>query len=234
MPDATNLSSTDVVVFSPTIANLPVALNQTQFVWLILTSLKRIVLTQLSLAGFNFTQSWDSLVYHLTGRGAGSFDGDEKRHEQWKKDMNNSTKEFIRKWGSNVNHTPMMDPIVPHKYNIGFLVHNCNLDILSILEPWCSNISVDNKDIIKLYFELEQSNTKVDLNKKITTKELNNDIIVEFNALNLNQQSFNMLMQFPYILSESGEVGEFGLDIFKITIQAMTTYEHELVHIYNK
>lgn len=37
------------------------------------------------LAGFDFIQPWNSLVYHLTGRGAGSFDGDPERHEKWKK-----------------------------------------------------------------------------------------------------------------------------------------------------
>ena len=30
------------------------------------------------------------------------------------------------------------------------------------------------------------------------------------------------------------KIGEFVLGIFKISIYAMTTYEHELIHIYNK
>ena len=70
------------------------------------------VFNRMALAGFKFIQPWNSLVYHLTGRGAGSFDGDKQRHEKWKRDMNNSTKEFIRKWGSNVKHTPLMKPLV--------------------------------------------------------------------------------------------------------------------------
>jgi len=103
------------------------------------------VFNRMKLAGFNFIQPWNSLVYHLTGRGAGSFDGDSKRHKQWKQDMSNSTKEFIRKWGSNVKHTPLMEPIVNPKYNIGFRVLNCNSQLLELLEPWCSNILIDDE-----------------------------------------------------------------------------------------
>ena len=194
------------------------------------------VFNRMKLDGFTFIQSWNSLVYHLTGRGAGSFGGDPKRHEQWKKDMNNSTKEFIRKWGSNVKHTPLMDPIVSHKYNIGFVVNNCNLEVLSILEPWCDTIYInDEMGVLEAsYYELEQKHTKVDLIKKIKTTKyltLDNDIIVEFDAKQLNQNSFNMLMQLSDIITESGEIGMFELDIFKISINSITTYEHNLINL---
>ena len=88
------------------------------------------------LDGFKFIQPWNSLVYHLTGRGAGSFDGDKERHEQWKKDMNTSTLEFIRKWGQNVNHTPLMKPIVHPVYKKSVVINNTNPEIETILEPW--------------------------------------------------------------------------------------------------
>ena len=86
--------------------------------------------------GCKFIQPWNSLVYHLTGRGAGSFDGDKERHEQWKKDMNASTLEFIRKWGQNVNHTPLMKPIVYPVYKKSVVINNTNPEIETILEPW--------------------------------------------------------------------------------------------------
>ena len=74
------------------------------------------VFNRMQLAGYKFIQPWNSLVYHLTGRGAGSFDGDPERHAKWKADMDRSTMEFIRKWGSNVNHTALMEPIIAPKY----------------------------------------------------------------------------------------------------------------------
>jgi hypothetical protein len=63
---------------------------------------------------------------------------------------------------------------------------------------------------------------------------LNNDIIIEFDASLLTKESFNIITSLPDIITESGEIGEFELDIFKISIYAMTTYEHNFVHIYNK
>ncbi len=106
------------------------------------------IFNRMLLNGFNFIQPWNSLVYHLTGRGAGSFDGDPERHKKWKEDMDKSTKEFIRKWGSNVKHDDYMKPIVPPKYDIGFIVKNCNLQLLELLEPWCSTLYCDEQFVV--------------------------------------------------------------------------------------
>jgi len=188
------------------------------------------VFNRMKLDGFKFIQSWNSLVYHLTGRGAGSFGGDEKRHEQWKRDMNNSTKEFIRKWGSNVKHSPLMEPIISPKYNIGFVVNNCNLQLLEVLEPWCDNIYVDCE--IELYITKEQPNTKFNLKDRIKSiKDKSNNVVIEFDATKLTNENFQLLQQLPEIIQESGEIGEFELDIFKITINSLETYEHTLIKL---
>jgi hypothetical protein len=91
---------------------------------------------RMHLAGFEFIQPWNSLVYHLTGRGAGSFDGDPERHKQWQADMNKSTLEFIRKWGTNVNHTPLMKPIVSPVYKKSVKIINTNLELERALNMW--------------------------------------------------------------------------------------------------
>jgi hypothetical protein len=88
------------------------------------------------LAEFNFIQPWNSLVYHLTGRGAGSFDGDPERHKKWKEDMDKSTLEFIKKWGTNVNHTTLMKPIVYPVYKKSLKITNSTPQLDQILEPW--------------------------------------------------------------------------------------------------
>lgn len=191
------------------------------------------VFNRMKLAGFTFIQPWNSLVYHLTGRGAGSFGGDPKRHEQWQKDMNNSTKEFIRKWGSNVKHTPLMEPIITPKYNIAFKVTNCSIEILSLLEPWCSTIS-SNANYAQ-WLEEEQKNTTLNMLDRVKpwNSGLYNDIIIEFDASKLTQHSFNIIQQLPEIIHESGEIGEFELDIFKIKIKSLNTYEKDLIFIRN-
>jgi len=88
------------------------------------------------LAGFEFIQPWNSLVYHLTGRGAGSFDGDPERHKKWQDDMNKSTLAFIKKWGQNVNHTELMKPIVSPVYKKKVIIHNLAHGLDQLLDPW--------------------------------------------------------------------------------------------------
>jgi glycosyltransferase involved in cell wall biosynthesis len=196
------------------------------------------VFNRMKLAGFKFIQPWNSLVYHLTGRGAGSFDGDPERHRQWQLDMNNSTKEFIRKWGSNVKHTPLMNPIVSPKYNIAFVVKNINSQLIEILEPWCDRLYVNeqHKSEVENYITSEQPNTKFDLLKRIIYIENNypegeNDIVVEFSTRQFNQNSYNIIQNLSDIIAESGEIGTFELDCFKITINNLQTYEKDLIKL---
>jgi len=175
------------------------------------------------------------VVYHLTGRGAGSFDGDEKRHNKWKQDMNNSTREFIRKWGSNVNHTPLMKPIVSPKYDIGFIVKNCNSNLLEILEPWCSNIYIeDDMEVIKShYIDKEQKNTEYILNYKIKPydNEKQNEILVRLDRASFHQQDFQIIQQLSEIIKDSGEVGNFQVGNLFIDIIQMNEYQNTLIKL---
>ena len=194
------------------------------------------------LNGYQVLQSWDALVYHFTSRGsrfnkhAGGAAG--KNSEEWLYTTNKNARNFIRKWGHFVKHDTFMKPIIPHKYNIGFVVHTCNLEKLAVLEPWCSTIYIEDTDVLTShYLDLEQQHTTINLADKIKVIGYNvpdNDIVVEFDTTKLNQELFKLLTQLPEIIAESGEAGTFELDIFKITINNMTTYEHDLIHIYNK
>jgi len=195
------------------------------------------------LKGYKVIQSWDGLVYHFTSRGsrfnkhAGGAAG--KNSEEWIHTTTKNGRNFIRKWGHFVKHDEFMKPIIPHKYNIGFIVNNCNLQLMAALEPWCSTLYTDDEMGVleAAYYENEQPHTKIDLKEKLKVIKYstpNNDITVEFDGKLLDQESFNLLVQLPEIIAESGEVGKFELGIFKISIQAMNTYENELVHIYNK
>tara|TARA_R110001592_G_scaffold161118_1_gene393608 strand:- start:358 stop:1545 length:1188 start_codon:yes stop_codon:yes gene_type:complete len=198
------------------------------------------VFNRMLLAGFKFVQTWESFVYHFTGRGAGSFDGDEERHNFWKHQMNNSTKDFIRKWGQNVNHTHMMKPIVVPKYNIGYRIENCHLQLLEALEPWCDRIYVDEQFKVigssQDYIEMEQQNTSFDLSKRIHSLTDNDrydydDIIVEIDGKTFDQPDFQLITQLPEILQDSGEIGSFELGNLKITINSLNTYEHNLIKV---
>jgi glycosyltransferase involved in cell wall biosynthesis len=198
------------------------------------------IFNRMKLAGYKFVQPWNSLVYHLTGRGAGSFDGDPERHKKWKADMNSSTKEFTRKWGSNVKHTYLMDPIISHKYNIAFVIKNSTFQHLEVLEPWCDRMYLDDEMQLNTdhYIQNEQPNTSFDLKKRIFITRYNdpyseNDIILEFDGRNFTQNSYNIIQNLSDIITESGEVGTFELDCFKITINNMETYEKDLIYLKN-
>ena len=154
---------------------------------------------------------------------------------EWEAQNQRSTRNFIRKWGHFVKHDHLMKPIIPHKYNIGFKIHNCNQSFLELLEPWCDVIWV-NENIIEEYIQKEQANTKYDLRKRVHSIEGSDvkdymDITVEFDAKNFTQNSFNIIQSLSDIITESGGVGEFALDCFKITIQSLEVYEKNLIEI---
>ena len=192
------------------------------------------IFNRMLLDGFTFIQPWNSLVYHLTGRGAGSFGGDEKRHEQWKKDMNKSTFEFIRKWGSNVKHEPLMKPIVTPKYDIGIILEPNNIELLRALEPWCNNVYCDS-NLRNHFITTDQQNTNMTLSQRVLpfNNEKNNEILVTIDE-NFNQQDFQYIQQLPEILADSTfleedygekfEVGNLQLEIF-----STNTFEKDLI-----
>lgn len=184
------------------------------------------------LNGHSFVQLWEAAVYHMTCRGSRfnpTLTEVGKNSSEWEAQNMRSTKNFIRKWGHFVKHDALMKPVVPSKYDIGFRVTNCDIRALTALEPWCSTISSDAS--YAKWLEEEQKNTKFDLLKRVKpwNTALDNDIVVEFDMSKFTQESFNLIQQLPEIITESGEVGEFELDAFKIKIKALNTYEEKLI-----
>tara|TARA_Y100000593_G_scaffold93698_1_gene189581 strand:- start:1685 stop:2905 length:1221 start_codon:yes stop_codon:yes gene_type:complete len=201
------------------------------------------VFNRLVLGGFELIQSWQSYVYHLTAR-AGQFQHGKltkdhsQKSQEWQKLMNNSTREFFRKWGTMVNHDAHMMPLVSPKYDIGICVENCNMQILELVEPWCSRIYVDDKSLIDEYIKNEQPNTMYDLKERVDdlstvihTTGYFHDIELWFDAKEFNQEQFNYITQFPMILANDKEleVGKFKLGIFDVTIDKIASYEEELI-----
>ena len=198
------------------------------------------------LAGYDLVQTWKGFVYHMTCRGSRFADGAQRNPDgqvfmknretdEWLKQNERSTRNFIRKWGHMVLHDPYMMPIIPPKYNIGFVVNNCNNDMLRTLEPWCSDIYGDwvgHKGFgVNKYIEEEQPNTDFDLKKKIHSQHMNptNDVVVHIDCSKLNQQNYQVLVKLSEILKDSGEIGEFVVDIFSVKVKNLNTYEKDLI-----
>lgn len=196
------------------------------------------VFNRLSLDGFTFKQPWNSLVYHLTGRGGQFQHGDVQgpKDEEWQKLMNNSTKEFIRKWGSGVKHTPLMLPIISPKYNIGIVLKNGNETLVRALEPWADVLYVDEGNVptlIKSYIDSEQPNTAFDLFDRLKPydNEKNSEILVELDGSNFNQQDYKIITQLSDIIKDSGSVGRFKLSNVVIEIIQMNEYQNQLIKL---
>ena len=126
-----------------------------------------------------------------------------------------------------------MMPIITPKYDIGFVVKNCSYEMLYELEPWCSSFYGEfPKHLIEMFTRSEQPNTMTNLSEKIHSINYgaDNDIVVKFDGSKLNNQNFQLITQFSQIFANNQlEIGEFELDIFKIQINKLKTYERELI-----
>jgi hypothetical protein len=124
-----------------------------------------------------------------------------------------------------------MKPIVPNRYDVGFVVRNCDEYKLTLLEPWCDTIYTDVS--YDRYINLEQKNTKFDLKKKLKRYEDQkiNDIVIEFDAVKLTNQSFEFFNMLQLMLEDSGIVGELEFDIFKLKINKLTDHNKKLVNL---
>ena len=191
------------------------------------------------LNGYKFIQPWDALVYHFTSRGsrfnkhAGGSAG--KNSNEWIQTTTKNGRNFIRKWGHFIKHTPLMKPIIPPKYDIGFIVKNCNSNLLELLEPWCNNIYIeDEMQVITIdYFEKEKNNTLYDLSERIKPydNEKQNEILVRLDAASFTQADFQIIQQLSEIIKDSGQIGSFKLGNFIVDIIQMNEYQNNLIKV---
>ena len=215
------------------------------------------------LNGYELIQTWEGFVYHMTSRGSRFKDGafrnpagqvfmKGRESDEWLKQNFRSTRNFIRKWGHMVKHDEMMYPIIPPKYDIGFVAHNCDINMLRELEPWCSSIYIKDTSLIVEYITEEQKDTDFDLTKRVkpyvdkVNKSVdsllklnsrlkssyewkNHGVLVEFDCSKINASNFQYLVNLSEIIERSGETGKLELDIFTFQIKSLKTYEKDLI-----
>ena len=192
------------------------------------------VFNHLLLGGFEFIPPWNSLVYHLTGRGGqfqhGKVTQDEtQKSDEWRKLMNNSTREFIRKWKSTVKHTPLMKPIVSPIYDIGIQIVNSNENLLGAVEPWGHNVYIDLD--YGDYIDREQPNTEDNLVLKISPidEKPKNGIVIRIDGKTFTQQDYLYLHEIGNIISQSGDIGKFKVGNLIIEINKIEEIQSNLV-----
>tara|TARA_A100001515_G_scaffold145079_1_gene151824 strand:- start:3365 stop:4561 length:1197 start_codon:yes stop_codon:yes gene_type:complete len=194
------------------------------------------------LNGYDLIQTWRGFVYHMTCRGSRFKDGalrnpagqvfmKGRESSEWLAQNLRSTRNFIRKWGHMVQHDELMHPIVPPKYDVGFIVKNSSLNMIKELEPWCSTLYVDCD--YNEYVKEEQKDTAFDLFDRIKPydNEKNNEILVSFDATKLTADSFQVIINLSEILRDSGEEGHMEYDIFTFHINSLNRYEKDLIFV---
>ena len=183
------------------------------------------------LNGMKLIQSRDALVYHLTCRGGKWIDGIEQvtQDPKFHSMADRARKHYLRRWGSWIKNNEYHHPIIPPKYDVGFVLTNTSPQLLENLEPWCSTMYTDG-DFIG-YREKEQLHTPIDLSDKLRILESakTNDVLIEIDGKTLTQPDFQIITQLPEILQDSGEIGSFELGNLKITINSLKEYQNELI-----
>ena len=209
------------------------------------------IFNRFHLNGCKFIQTWEGFVYHMTCRGSRFADGatrnpngevfmKNRETDEWLKQNQKSTKEFLRKWGHFCKHDTLMKPIVPPKYNIGFVITNANLQLIEALEPWCSNVYCDEQFTIgRVSDYVEMQDTSFDLYKKFKPldNKKQNDILVTIDGSKFTQQDFQIIQQLSEILANDKQLHEdffveptqFTIENLQITITNLNTYEKDLI-----
>lgn len=197
------------------------------------------IFNRFQLNGIKFIQTWEGFVYHMTCRGSrrNTLDKAKNIYEdspEWLAQNQRSTRNFIRKWGHFVMHDPLLVPIVPPKYDVGFIIKNCNSQLLTALEPWCDTIYIDSNDReIETYIANEQPNTIIPLHERVKPfdNEKNNEILVEIDGNAFGQNDFVNIQRLSQIIENSGEIGKFELENLSIEIIQMNEYTKDLIKL---
>ena len=201
------------------------------------------IFNRMYLANYNFIQSRDAFVYHMTCRGSRFKDGIEiekeiplpdgtiwykpKDSEEYLKLRMIKFKEWWRKWHTDVLHDQNMKPIVPGRYETAFVIKNAVLDLIAILEPWCDVLYTDDEMCVieSHYYGIEHKRTMFDLKDKFkhykhtTPKE---NIVVEFDGTSFTGAHFrDFIKVLPQILDTITETGTYQFDIFTLKVNSL-------------
>jgi hypothetical protein len=165
----------------------------------------------------NLITSLDAITYHFVSKTSRFSEEYEQRTQQIEYQSNRN---FLRKWG-NKNFKA--------KYDIGFVIENCYHNLLALVELF-GEVYVNNG--APEYTIAEQNNTKFNLSERI--KQYNapktNQILIYFDGAKFTNSHVDLLYQIPEIITNSGAIGTFELDIFKFDISGMDRLDHQLIH----
>ena len=169
------------------------------------------------ISGMNLITALDAITYHFVSKTSRFSDEYQSRTAQIE---HYSNRNFLRKWGNKDFKA---------KYDIGYVIENCNHNLLALVELFGE---VYANGGLPEYVVAEQKNTKFNLSKRINqfNAPKTNQILIYFDGAKFTNDHVNYLYQFPEIITNSGTMGTFELDIFKLDISGMDRLDHELIN----
>jgi glycosyltransferase involved in cell wall biosynthesis len=193
------------------------------------------IFVRMALADFDIVRLKDTFVYHFTQRGhkwkngqLGDFNSD------YKKQMMNMQREFIRKWGTDMCRDNEHRPVKILKYDIGLVLENAREDVVGYLEPYFSTIYCDTEIAVDyLSSELRITNTDINTKFKPLDSTTDNDIVVKCNCDDLlaDHNRFQFLTMLPMVITDTNSLGKFRYDVFDISVNKLTEYQNSLVKL---
>lgn len=179
-------------------------------------------------AGLRLLQNRSAFVYHFTQRGHKWSKGIGIENLGYKEQMKHTQREYARKYGTDPRFDENHYPIPAPKYDVGFVVENSNPAILSLLEPYCSTIYVnEDKSNVDQYLQTERSVYNLRSRIKSLTADKTNDVLITFDANKLSRFTMEVLFNFPLIIQDTDDVGTFEYDIFTVNISQLKEVPHE-------
>lgn len=193
------------------------------------------------LNGMELIQVRDGLVYHLTCRG-GQFEhgvlttDHSQKSKDWQILMEQSTWDYVRKWGCFVDHDSNLMPILKPKYDIAFVLTNSNYEVARFLEPWCSTIYLDeNNNVEFLRNRLKEVSSYTPTDRVKSISELSeHDIIIEIDSKKLTNENSKWISLLNQIINEDQEVGKFELEGLIVSINQVLNRSKGLIHVKNE
>lgn len=188
------------------------------------------------LAGYELVQSRDAFVYHLTCRGHRWTGEIQKDDDYFKVASKNSGRNYIRKWRSWIKNDEFQHPILLNKYDIGFVIKNCDMNLLYFIEPWGTTTYLESQDVINEYIKMAQPETSYSMPDRVKSfqNEYNHGIVIEFDRMNLDQSGGQFITQLPEILATVEEPGDYEFGVFKIKINKVEPEKIELPFLATK
>lgn len=193
------------------------------------------------LNGLDLIQVWDGFVYHLTCRG-GQFEhgiltqDHSQKSKDWQILMEQSTWDYVRKWGCFVEHDQYLMPRIKPKYDIGFILTEPDYMVAKFLEPWCSTLYLNDSSLITHVREELYGTTSYDVKARVKSiDELSeHDIMVQVDPQKLNNENAKWICLLNEIITDEQEIGKFELDGLLITINRVNNLNKTLIPVQNE